>query len=219
MRQHQQAHINIAIETYGPLPQPCYWCWEPVEFFTTRDPWGGVVHHLDHDHGNNDPDNLAFAHVACHSAYHNQGKKMSASAKKAIATAVTVWNADPTNKARKHEALKASWARGDRDHIHEAIKAKWTSEKRKEHAKRISEAKRRDPEVARRVAEREAWQALSPEERLARTAAAKSATMKARLATGIGQVDCPYGCGKRCMPGPMARHTRAGTCLPKEVVT
>ena len=39
--------------------------------------WDGSIHHIDGDHTNNDPANLAAAHVFCHTSYHATGRVMS----------------------------------------------------------------------------------------------------------------------------------------------
>lgn len=56
-------HRAIFIREYGLGPHRCYFCDVVM-------PWPETIHHKDHDHGNNDPENLAASHSSCHSRYH-----------------------------------------------------------------------------------------------------------------------------------------------------
>lgn len=47
--------------------EACYFCQETIE----ESGFGkALVHHIDHDHTNNEPENLAPAHWGCHSRHH-----------------------------------------------------------------------------------------------------------------------------------------------------
>ena len=66
------AHKFIFLAYNGPGPYSCSFCDESV-----RPPWvpgnkgeALQVHHLNHDHNDNDPANLAAAHGKCHASYH-----------------------------------------------------------------------------------------------------------------------------------------------------
>lgn len=48
----------------GVGPYACAFCDEQVDFDVV------TVHHLDHDHTNDDPENLAAAHKGCHNSHH-----------------------------------------------------------------------------------------------------------------------------------------------------
>jgi deoxycytidylate deaminase len=50
-------------EANGIGPHGCYFCGVIM-------PWPEVIHHLDHDHFNNVPENLVPAHANCHTSYH-----------------------------------------------------------------------------------------------------------------------------------------------------
>lgn len=203
-------HIDIALAFYGPLPHPCYWCANTVDTLSVRKMPGGVVHHLDHDHYNNQVENLVFAHATCHASHHNSGKVMSESAKAKIREYALKWNADPVNKQRKSESMREAWASG-RKKVVEHI---WTEEERKKQGERISaSARKANPSIAIREAERLAYLALPEEERRALARNKRSTSMKQRIAEVPLLVHCPYGCGKECRPGPMKRHTNARTCL------
>jgi DNA-directed RNA polymerase sigma subunit (sigma70/sigma32) len=52
----------------GPGPWPCFECDGPVTYEEL------LVHHLDHDHDNNDPTNLAASHKPCHITHHKTGQ-------------------------------------------------------------------------------------------------------------------------------------------------
>ena len=76
-----RANYVLVWLTARALPAPCYFCGEEVHELRvwrdrvkpdTRD--RGVIHHIDEDRENNDPDNLVIAHARCHNAYHNIGK-------------------------------------------------------------------------------------------------------------------------------------------------
>ena len=59
----------IFVAHNGPGPWPCYFCAEPVALESVF-----TVHHLDHDHDNHDPPNLAAAHPGCHIGHHKRGR-------------------------------------------------------------------------------------------------------------------------------------------------
>jgi hypothetical protein len=58
-------HILVFVAHNGPGPYPCVFCERSVDMVTELH-----VHHLDHNHDNNDPDNLAATHTGCHTSYH-----------------------------------------------------------------------------------------------------------------------------------------------------
>lgn len=77
----QASHRRVHREHYGSGPWPCYFCgelvqpWEEDQDTKTRE----CVHHIDGDHSNDSPKNLAAAHWSCHSSFHNgsdAGRKM-----------------------------------------------------------------------------------------------------------------------------------------------
>lgn len=57
------SHMRVFIDHNGLGPHRCHFCDVVMSKIE-------VVHHLDHDHSNNDPTNLTAAHDACHSSYH-----------------------------------------------------------------------------------------------------------------------------------------------------
>lgn len=66
-------YLQVFFAFNGPGPWDCEFCDEPVRLT------GLNVHHRDHDHSNNDPDNLTASHRRCHQVYHmadGRGPKM-----------------------------------------------------------------------------------------------------------------------------------------------
>jgi hypothetical protein len=60
------------IEAHGLFPHPCYFCGKPVASpGGVRHSWSTVIHHIDLDSYNHDPQNLAAAHQGCHTRYHS----------------------------------------------------------------------------------------------------------------------------------------------------
>jgi hypothetical protein len=64
---------TVWLAANGPGPWPCTFCDEPV--LRLGDPRieraaAGIIHHHDHDHGNNAIGNLRAAHNGCHIRYH-----------------------------------------------------------------------------------------------------------------------------------------------------
>jgi GntR family transcriptional regulator len=65
---------TVWLAANGPGPWPCTFCGDPV--LRLGDPRieraaAGIIHHDDHDHGNNAIGNLRAAHNGCHVCYHN----------------------------------------------------------------------------------------------------------------------------------------------------
>lgn len=66
----QGIHRKLYIDNHGPLPWTCYFCKRPITIFgRTKD--AASVHHIDHDHDNNDLSNLTSVHIGCHLTHHN----------------------------------------------------------------------------------------------------------------------------------------------------
>lgn len=57
----QKKHRELFFAYNGVGPWPCFFCNLLVSFDDV------VVHHRDHNHGNNEPSNLTPAHGSCHS--------------------------------------------------------------------------------------------------------------------------------------------------------
>lgn len=57
-------HREVFFAHNGAGPWACHFCGEDVEFDAVQ------VHHLDEDHGNNDPSNLGASHRGCHTKHH-----------------------------------------------------------------------------------------------------------------------------------------------------
>lgn len=70
--------------TYGDGPFACFGCRDLIEdFYTGRccSKSSPVIHHLDHDHDNNDPANLVPMHFGCHTRLHGRkSRKLDRSA-------------------------------------------------------------------------------------------------------------------------------------------
>lgn len=73
---------RIFLEHYGDLPHPCAYepCGQAVtELTRPGQGWGvsadhGVIHHVDENPENNDPNNLQIMHHSCHRKHHTIGK-------------------------------------------------------------------------------------------------------------------------------------------------
>lgn len=92
-------------------------------------PKGHVIHHKDHFHFNNDPDNLISMTSGAHSAYHRAvGKKFPNSDpefQKRRRTGLAAQMADPVKRAKKVETAKnniLSYMERNQEHFKEAIK-------------------------------------------------------------------------------------------------
>lgn len=75
-RRQFDLYRRVFVAAHGPLPHPCHFCGDPVTRWGQRS-WDGNIHHVDGDHTNNDPANLAAAHPLCHISYHATGRVMS----------------------------------------------------------------------------------------------------------------------------------------------
>ena len=62
-----QTARKILRDRYGTLPWPCYLCDDPIR----EKPH---VHHIDGNHGNDNPENLAAVHLLCHNRHHQPWK-------------------------------------------------------------------------------------------------------------------------------------------------
>jgi Fe-S oxidoreductase len=69
MTKRKNGYHRIFIEANGPGPWPCYGCDELVTKL--------LIHHLDKDASNNDPNNLVAMHSPCHHRLHQLGRKHS----------------------------------------------------------------------------------------------------------------------------------------------
>lgn len=172
----QSKHIRVAVAAYGPLPQPCWFCQGDVLKFGIRG-LGGCVHHVDHNHDNNDPENLVFAHHTCHTEYHTS----------------------------------AQWRAGERLDVPQKVRDAWTPEKRAAQAELLRSIWRRknggDPAYKLRVPQ--------TDEQRNEMYAKNGRRHSERLNSGSLDIECVYGCGKRCAPGPMKRHTSGQRCPMK----
>ena len=73
-----RAHQIIFFLVNGTGPWSCHFCGEEINETGKR--LGGrslIVHHVDWDHSNNDPENLVATHWGCHTRHHVQGSKHS----------------------------------------------------------------------------------------------------------------------------------------------
>ncbi len=57
----------------------CYFCGELITKFNGLEKDSLVIHHLNHNRGDNSPENLSPAHQGCHISYHNKGSHPSKS--------------------------------------------------------------------------------------------------------------------------------------------
>lgn len=81
----------VFLMEYGDFPHPCYFCGGEVKgYLVPRDGQSAIVHHVDHDKGNNNPENLVPGHRKCHTDYHRLS---------------------PETQARQRASQLARWAR------------------------------------------------------------------------------------------------------------
>jgi hypothetical protein len=77
---------NLRFERYGPAPWMCGYCDTLIHQFG-KDSDDGQVHHIDGDHENDEPSNLAIIHCACHTKLHRIGYKHTQETRDKIANA------------------------------------------------------------------------------------------------------------------------------------
>ena len=106
----RQMHREVFLAHNGPGPWRCRGCALDVLFSSVFD-----VHHLDHDHSNNDPLNLVAMHPECHSRLHKEGWKHSYETKQLIGNL-----GRGIKRSAKH---RAAVAKSSRDRV-------WTPEMR-----------------------------------------------------------------------------------------
>lgn len=94
-------YVAIFWTANGPGPWPCHFCNHPVTRLGKPD---GVVHHLDHDHENQDLDNLAAAHWRCHASHHGRDRSLTPAARSALDRTGT--SPSPETRAKLREALR-----------------------------------------------------------------------------------------------------------------
>jgi hypothetical protein len=123
---------------------------------------------------------------------------LTKAAKAKIGEAVREWNSKLENQERKSRGMKTAHADGKFTTMYEKVRLRWA-----------------DPEM--RQAQSDRLRIYEPRELLTKEQRAEiyrdnGARYSAHLRSGMYDVDCPNGCGKRCAPGPMAIHVRGGRC-------
>lgn len=137
-RAEQEGYRRVFVAAHGPWPHSCFFCGEPVSGRTIPfDSAAAVVHHLDGDHSNDDPANLAAAHRRCHSAYHvrewwkdpeyrakmvaaNRGRRHSPEAIERMREAHRGERRSPETRAKLSASLKGNQNRSGASHSPEA---------------------------------------------------------------------------------------------------
>lgn len=71
-----------------------------------------VIHHLDENHWNDNPDNLAPIHKSCHARIHHKGKRSSDDTRRKIHKAAIKIAADPAERKRRSERAKKQHREG-----------------------------------------------------------------------------------------------------------
>lgn len=103
------SHFNVWF-TANVLPLPCYFCEEPIYVRGERGGASLVIHHVDHDHMNNVPENLVAAHRSCHISYHHRGVPLSDATRAAIAETMRA-TPKPEGFIRQQGVLSDAWRR------------------------------------------------------------------------------------------------------------
>lgn len=97
-------HRLIFVAVNGLGPWPCHGCGKPVAIEAF------VVHHLDDDHTNNDPENLAAMHRPCHIRHHRTGTKKSAEHRRKMGEARRGKPLTEEHRRKVGDALRKPWS-------------------------------------------------------------------------------------------------------------
>jgi hypothetical protein len=91
----------------GTGPYPCRFCAEEVSMEEV------LVHHVDDDHTNGAPENLAAAHRICHTGHHKKGVPHTDQARKSNSEAKRRRFEDPAQRDRQRQIRLAvvAWKR------------------------------------------------------------------------------------------------------------
>lgn len=114
---HQTSHYRAVFEAvYGPPPHLCAFCGEWF-FQWGRGSDGGTIHHRDGDHTNNDPANLAPAHMGCHVSHHLKGQvpyERTPEIRAKVSASLTGKTQSAETRAKRGESLRRAYAEGRR---------------------------------------------------------------------------------------------------------
>jgi hypothetical protein len=125
----------VWLAAYGEGPWLCHGCGEPVNRLGgTTNSETGLIHHLDHDHGNNAVENLRVMHHKCHVRHHNSERTISEGSRRRMSDAQKRRRAEETPEVRD----KFVYSFKGRKHSEEAIRK--MSEKQR--GKEVSEETR-----------------------------------------------------------------------------
>jgi len=119
-----KSYVTTFYKTYGYGPWTCHFCGKTVR---TRSRQDGHIHHIDGDHNNNDPTNLAPTHMACHQRHHKAGKDsprkgaiLSQETRNKIAEKLRGRKLSPEVRANMSAARQR-----DREKISQGVKQAW----------------------------------------------------------------------------------------------
>lgn len=90
-------HRDVFFAANGFGPFACFECGAEIAFEDV------VVHHVDHDHTNNDANNLVPSHFSCHSAYHMRVRTVSDETRQRMSAAQKKRYSDA--KQREHAGI------------------------------------------------------------------------------------------------------------------
>jgi hypothetical protein len=121
----------------GKGPWPCYGCGEPVDLSEVH------VHHIDHDHFNDAPENLTAMHSLCHQKLHKIGKSHSDETRQKMSSTRRGRSLSDEARAR----LSASTRGKPKSEEHKAalsrsLRGRKLAPLSEEHRRRIGDAKR-----------------------------------------------------------------------------
>lgn len=112
-RKNLHREIFFAVHGFGPFS--CWFCGLEVSFLDIH------VHHVDHDHSNNEINNLVPTDASCHIKYHVHSRVVSEETRQRNGTAHRGKRRSPEWRRAISEGVKRAWAEGRHDREREML--------------------------------------------------------------------------------------------------